>query len=82
MRQTVGVVLIILGMLVSVAAFEHFTNTVCHCPVEEVGKPYTCPCVENGRHLAYSVSFVGLGISFSGIIFFSISFFKKGIKSL
>ena len=77
MKSIIGVSLIIVGILIIVFAFEQFTNTECHCPVQIAGQPENCPCAIRGMNLVYSISVLGLGIVGFGIALFVIDQFKK-----
>lgn len=68
--KTLGVILLIIGMLVSILGYGMFGNVVCHCPAQLIDKPLSCPCVENLQNIEHIVTYFGFGIISMGIILF------------
>jgi uncharacterized membrane protein YidH (DUF202 family) len=68
--RTLGVILIILGILVSILGYGMSANVVCHCPAQLIGKPLNCHCLANLQNSEHVVTYLGFGIISMGIILF------------
>jgi hypothetical protein len=68
--RTLGVILVVAGMLVSILGYGMSANMVCHCPSQLIGKPLSCACVENLKNIEHVVTYLGFGIIGIGIILF------------
>lgn len=68
--RTLGVILVITGMLISILGYGISANVVCHCPAHIIGKPLGCTCVENLKNIEHIVTYLGFGIISTGIILF------------
>ena len=68
--RTLGVILIIFGILTSILGYDMSANVICHCPAQLIGKSLRCPCVENLQNSEHIVTYLGFGIISTGIILF------------
>lgn len=68
--RTLGVILIVIGMLVSILGSGMSVNVICHCPTKLIGKALSCPCGENLQNIEHIVTYLGFGIISMGIILF------------
>ncbi|MGB9124261.1 MAG: hypothetical protein WA833_08685 [Nitrosotalea sp.] len=68
--RTLGVILIVIGMLMSILGYGMSANVVCHCPAQLIEKHLSCLCVENLHNNEHIITYFGFGIISTGIILF------------
>lgn len=79
--KTLGVVLIVLGIVISVIGYGMYANIVCYCPAQIVGKPFDCHCGENlEQNIGHMITYFGFAVTGTGIILFVLGWRRQ--KSL
>ena len=68
--KTLGVILIVIGLVISIMGYGMYANIVCYCPAQISGQPSTCHCGETEQNTGHIVTYFGFGIAILGIIFF------------
>jgi hypothetical protein len=76
--KTLGAILIVLGLLMSIIGYGLYENVMCHCPSQTEAKPIGCHC---GTVLQQSIGHImvysGLAVAGSGILVFTHWWRKK-----
>ena len=81
--KTLGVILIVSGILISVLGYGQYVNADCMCPAQIVGQPFNCHCMETlQQNIGHVVLYVGITIVCSGIILFILGWRKRQSLSL
>lgn len=79
--KTLGAVLLIIGLLVSLVGYGQHANVVCHCPAQTIPQPFNCSCDDNQeQRIGHIMTYVGLVISGVGILLFVYGWRSKIIK--
>jgi hypothetical protein len=69
--KTLGAILLIIGLLVSLVGYGQYANVECHCPNQIVGQPSDCDCVDTPQqYFGHIMTYVGIVISSIGVILF------------
>lgn len=64
--KIIGIILILVGLVISIVMYAQYGNFECHCPEQTTGKPSSCGCMEDPLQLimAYSgMPIIGCGIA-------------------
>lgn len=76
--KTLGTVLIIMGLLVSIMGYGQYANVVCYCPAHVAGHLFNCTCGTHLQQLAGRVMvYIGLAFFASGLVLFIQGWRKK-----
>ena len=76
--KTLGAVLIVLGLLVSLVGYGSYENMVCHCPAQITGHILGCNCGDVlQQNVGHMMMYIGLAIAGSGMIIFTRWWRKK-----
>lgn len=76
--KTLGAILIISGLVISIIGYGQYSSVMCHCPAQIQGKPFNCGCIENPIQITgHLVTYAGLAISGSGILLFVLGWKKQ-----
>ncbi|HEU5221845.1 MAG TPA: hypothetical protein VFU58_07270 [Candidatus Nitrosotalea sp.] len=79
--KTLGAVLIVLGVVISVIGYGMYANIGCECPAQIVGKPFDCHCEENlEQNIGHMITYFGFTVTGTGIILFVLGWRRQ--KSL
>lgn len=74
--STVGIVLIIAGILLAIYGYSLYTNVKCLCPQQTAGQPSNCHCGEEREQIGHFTIYAGIAVMSSGIGFFVYSWKK------
>jgi hypothetical protein len=78
--KTIGVILIVIGLLISIMVYGMYANIACYCTAQIQGQPSTCHCGEHESMFGHTLIYGGIAITVSGIILFVIRWRRQ--KSL
>ena len=76
--KTLGVILIVTGLLISIIGYAQYADVACYCPAQIEGKPFNCGCGEGlEQTMGHIAAYVGLAIVAGGIILFVVGWRKQ-----
>ncbi|MDE1727407.1 MAG: hypothetical protein KGH89_09130 [Thaumarchaeota archaeon] len=76
--KTIGAILVVMGLLMSILGYGMYSDIMCHCPAQVSGKPFSCHCNENLlQSMGHTLSYAGLAIVGGGIALFVSGWRKK-----
>ncbi len=66
--KTLGAILMVSGLLISIMGYGTYANVACHCPAQITGQPSNCHCEDNPeQHIGRIMTYVGIVIVNVGI---------------
>ncbi|MGI0087691.1 MAG: hypothetical protein ACREBI_06985 [Nitrosotalea sp.] len=78
--KTLGAVLVVMGLLISVLGHGSYSNVVCHCPAQAQGKNINCHCNETlAQTVGHIMVYAGMAVIATGIALFVSGWRKKVI---
>lgn len=78
--KTLGAILVVMGLLMSVLGYGSYSDVVCHCPAQISGKAFHCHCNENlVQTVGHMLVYAGMISVASGTVVFVSGWRKKVI---
>jgi hypothetical protein len=76
--KTLGVILVVTGLLMSVFGYGQYGNVECMCPAQISGQPSHCHCEDDlQQNIGHIVLYVGIAVISSGTILFVLGWRKR-----
>lgn len=76
--KTLGAILIVTGLLMSIIGYGLYENVVCHCPSQTQANPIGCHCVTVlQQSIGHMMVYSGLAVAGSGMLVFTHWWRKK-----